>query len=72
MTKYERVGLVLSMRALQINTCAPIMVKLENETNTLQIAMKELKARKISLIIRRYLPDVSYKDWIIEKLIIGD
>jgi len=34
--------------------------------------MKELKARKIPLIIRRYLPDGSYEDWRIEELIIGD
>ncbi len=50
--------------------CAPIMVELENETDPLQIAMKELKARKIPLIIRRYLPDGSYEDWRIEELII--
>lgn len=59
-------------RALQISMCAPIMVELENETDPLQIAMKELKARKIPLIIRRYLPDGSYEDWSIEELIIGD
>jgi DNA-directed RNA polymerases I, II, and III subunit RPABC2 len=71
MTKYERAR-VLGTRALQISMCAPIMVELENETDPLQIAMKELKARKIPLIIRRYLPDGSYEDWTIEELIIGD
>ena len=71
MTKYERAR-VLGTRALQISMCAPIMVELENETDPLQIAMKELKAKKIPLTIRRYLPDGSYEDWNIDELIIGD
>ena len=71
MTKYERAR-VLGTRALQISMCAPIMVELENETDPLQIAMKELKAKKIPLIIRRYLPDGSYEDWSIDELIICD
>ena len=33
--------------------CAPVMVELEGETDPLQIAMKELKQRKIPIIIRR-------------------
>merc|ERR1712018_336302 len=52
MTKYERAR-ILGTRALQIAMCAPVMVELEGETDPLQIAMKELKARKIP-IIRRY------------------
>lgn len=71
MTKYERAR-VLGTRALQIAMCAPIMVELEGETDPLQIAMKELKQRKIPIIIRRYLPDQSYEDWSIEELIIID
>lgn len=42
------------------------------ETDPLQIAMKELKERKIPIIIRRYLPDNSYEDWSIQELIIVD
>jgi DNA-directed RNA polymerase I, II, and III subunit RPABC2 len=30
--------------------------------------MKELKQRKIPLIIRRYLPDGSWEDWRIDEL----
>uniref|UniRef100_T1GRK6 RPB6 homolog n=1 Tax=Megaselia scalaris TaxID=36166 RepID=T1GRK6_MEGSC len=60
MTKYERAR-VLGTRALQIAMCAPIMVELEGETDPLQIAMKELKQRKIPIIIRRFLPDHSSK-----------
>lgn len=71
MTKYERAR-VLGTRALQIAMCAPVMVELEGETDPLQIAMKELKQRKIPIIIRRYLPDNSYEDWRIDELIIID
>merc|ERR1711893_543969 len=71
MTKYERAR-VLGTRALQIAMCAPVMVELEGETDPLQIAMKELKARKIPMIIRRYLPDGSFEDWGIDELIIAD
>ncbi|XP_076076550.1 DNA-directed RNA polymerases I, II, and III subunit RPABC2-like [Mytilus galloprovincialis] len=69
MTKYERAR-VLGTRALQIAMCAPVMVELEGETDPLQIAMKELKARKVPIIIRRYLPDGSYEDWGVDELII--
>ncbi|KAK1877921.1 DNA-directed RNA polymerases I II and III subunit RPABC2 [Dissostichus eleginoides] len=71
MTKYERAR-VLGTRALQIAMCAPVMVELEGETDPLQIAMKELKGRKIPIIIRRYLPDASYEDWGCDELIITD
>lgn len=63
---------MLGTRALQIAMCAPIMVEIDNETDPLQIAMKELKQRKIPIIIRRYLPDSSYEDWSIDELIIID
>ncbi|XP_065178327.1 DNA-directed RNA polymerases I, II, and III subunit RPABC2-like [Sycon ciliatum] len=69
MTKYERAR-VLGTRALQISMNAPIMVELEGETDPLAIATKELKARKIPFIIRRYLPDGSHEDWSIEELIV--
>lgn len=71
MTKYERAR-VLGTRALQIAMCAPVMVELDGETDPLQIAMKELKARKIPIIIRRFLPDGSYEDWPIDQLIVTD
>ena len=68
LTKYERAR-ILGTRALQISNNAPIMVELDGETDPLQIAMKELRERKIPLIIRRYLPDGSYEDWSIDELI---
>lgn len=69
MTKYERAR-VLGTRALQIAMCAPLMVELDGEIDPLTIAMKELKARKIPFIIRRYLPDGSFEDWGLDELII--
>ncbi|CAF3701071.1 unnamed protein product, partial [Rotaria sordida] len=48
------------------------MVEPDGETDPLQIAMRELKEKKIPMIIRRYLPDGSYEDWSIEELILTD
>jgi DNA-directed RNA polymerase I, II, and III subunit RPABC2 len=69
MTKYERAR-ILGTRALQISMNAPVLVDIEGETDPLQIAMKELSAKKIPLVVRRYLPDGSYEDWSVEELII--
>lgn len=56
MTKYERAR-VLGTRALQISMNAPVLVDLEGETDPLEIAIKELREKKIPLVVRRYLPD---------------
>jgi len=69
MTKYERAR-VLGTRALQIAMNAPVMVDIGTETDPLRIAQKELRERKIPIIIRRYLPDGSHEDWGINDLII--
>ena len=68
MTKFEKAR-VLGTRALQISMNAPVMVELQGETDPLEIARKELTARKIPMIIRRYLPDKSYEDWHVNELI---
>lgn len=39
---------------------APVLVDLEGETDPLQIAIKELREKKIPLVVRRYLPDGWY------------
>merc|ERR1719229_160867 len=70
MTKYERAR-ILGTRALQISMCAPVLVELEGEKDPLKIAEKELRAKKIPLIIRRYLPDGSYEDWGSDELILA-
>lgn len=49
---------------------APVMVDLDGETDPLEIAMRELREKKIPIVIRRYLPDRSYEDWAINELII--
>ncbi|XP_010546234.1 PREDICTED: DNA-directed RNA polymerases II, IV and V subunit 6A [Tarenaya hassleriana] len=71
MTKYERAR-ILGTRALQISMNAPVMVELEGETDPLEIAMKELRERKIPFTIRRYLPDGSYEEWGVDELIVED
>lgn len=71
MTKYERAR-ILGTRALQISMNAPVMVELEGETDPLEIAMKELRQRKVPFTIRRYLPDGSYEDWGVDELIVED
>ncbi|CAJ0574343.1 unnamed protein product, partial [Mesorhabditis spiculigera] len=71
MTKYERAR-ILGTRALQIAMGAPVMVEIESETDPLEIARKELKARKVPIIVRRYLPDGSFEDWSVDQLSITD
>lgn len=39
---------------------APVLVDSEGETDPLAIALKELREKKIPLVIRRYLPDGWY------------
>lgn len=71
LTKYERAR-VLGTRALQISMNAPVMVDLDGETDPLRIAEKELRERKIPIIVRRYLPDGSHEDWGIDELIVDE
>ena len=40
---------------------APVKVELEGESDPLQIALKELRQRKIPITVRRFLPDGSYE-----------
>lgn len=71
LTKYERAR-VLGTRALQLSMNAPPMVEIGDETDPLKIAMKELREKKIPIIIRRHLPDKSYEDWSIDELQVED
>jgi hypothetical protein len=41
---------------------APVLVQLEGETDPLEIAKKELRFKKIPLVIRRYLPGECRED----------
>ena len=68
-TKYEKAR-VLGARALQISRKAPGMVDLKpGQMDPLEIAEKELLAKKIPFIIRRYLPNNTYEDWRVDELI---
>ncbi|TPX33041.1 DNA-directed RNA polymerase [Synchytrium microbalum] len=68
LTKYEKAR-VLGTRALQISMNAPVLVDTGNLSDPLQIALKELKAKRTPLRIRRFLPDGSYEDWDVAELI---
>ena len=51
---------------------APVLVPTEGEMDPLAIAQKELLAKKIPLLVRRYLPDGTFEDWSVSELIITD
>jgi DNA-directed RNA polymerase I, II, and III subunit RPABC2 len=71
LTKYERAR-CLGTRALQLSMNAPAMIVVESGvTDPLEIAEQELREGKMPLIIRRYLPDMSYEDWRVSELIQG-
>ncbi|KAJ3037224.1 DNA-directed RNA polymerases I II and III subunit RPABC2 [Rhizophlyctis rosea] len=71
MTKYEKAR-ILGTRALQISMNAPVMTEVSNMTDPLEIAMKELREKKIPLLVRRFMPDGSYEDWTVAELNITD
>merc|ERR1712217_458725 len=68
LTKYERAR-ILGARALQISMNAPVMVELDGETDPLLIAEKELIARVIPFVVRRFLPDGTFEDWRVAELL---
>lgn len=49
---------------------APPMVDVAGETDPLKIAHKELRERKIPIIVRRFLPSGRHEDWSIDELIV--
>ncbi len=67
LTKYERAR-IIGTRALQISMNAPVMVDTEGMIDPMEIAEKELNAKLVPFIIRRYLPDGSYEDWKVSEL----
>ncbi|KAL3153433.1 hypothetical protein ABBQ38_011768 [Trebouxia sp. C0009 RCD-2024] len=71
MTKYERAR-ILGTRALQISMNAPVMVEVGSTTDPLEIAIMELREKKIPFTVRRYLPDGSYEDWSVQDLIVSE
>jgi len=67
LTKYEKARIV-GKRAEQISKGAPPLVEVGNLENPIDIAMKELRERKIPYIIRRPLPNGTFEDWRVEEL----
>jgi DNA-directed RNA polymerase I, II, and III subunit RPABC2 len=68
MTKYEKAG-IIGRRALQIEQNSPIFVDPKGETNPRRIALMELRAKTIPLIVRRKMPDGSEVDVSVNDLI---
>lgn len=60
----------LSLSSLFFSMNAPVMVDIQGEIDPLKIAEKELREKKIPMIVRRYLPDGSYEDWPLDRLIV--
>eukprot|EP01053_Blabericola_migrator_P003645 Blabericola_migrator_1__3644@NODE_2091_length_3291_cov_110_778226_g1325_i0_p5_GENE_NODE_2091_length_3291_cov_110_778226_g1325_i0NODE_2091_length_3291_cov_110_778226_g1325_i0_p5_ORF_typecomplete_len140_score35_42RNA_pol_Rpb6/PF01192_22/3_6e03RNA_pol_Rpb6/PF01192_22/1_1e11_NODE_2091_length_3291_cov_110_778226_g1325_i026823101 len=69
MTKFEKAR-VIGTRALQISLGAPVTVPIEGESDPIVLAEKELAAKSMPFIVRRYLPNGDYEDWSIEELIV--
>ena len=69
MTKYERAR-VLGTRALQISLNAPVTIDVGGETDPLKIAEKELLAKKISIIVRRSMPDGHFEEWSVAEMVL--
>jgi DNA-directed RNA polymerases I, II, and III subunit RPABC2 len=61
LTRFEKARIV-GARALQISMGAPILVDASENTNPIDIALKELDARILPITIRRTLPDETFQD----------
>jgi len=60
-SKFEMVRLI-GERANQLSLGAPPMVDIEDLTDAIQIAEKELRENKIPLVIRRVFPNGNVKE----------
>jgi len=62
MTRYERAR-ILGTRSLQLAMGAMPTVEMGDLTDMLEVARKELREKKIPMVIRRYMPDGSFEEW---------
>ena len=70
MTKFEKAKL-LGVRAEMIASGDKPLVEIVGKVNNAyEIAVMELKQKKIPLIIRRTLPNGKVEDWRVEELIV--
>jgi len=67
LTKYEKAR-VIGKRAMQISKGSPPLVDVGTLENPIDIALKELRERKIPFIIRRPLPNGDYEDFRVDEL----
>jgi DNA-directed RNA polymerase I, II, and III subunit RPABC2 len=68
-TKYEKTR-IIGIRAQQLATGSIPLVSVKGFTNTVDIALEELKQKKIPFIIKRVLPDGVMEFWTIDELMI--
>ena len=71
LTKYEKAKILGVRSQMLSNGSIPMIIVDKNITDTLDIARLELEQKKIPLLIRRYLPNKEFEDWILEELIIS-
>ena len=72
MTKYEYTRLIAA-RSLQLASgCEPLVKIGPNDTDTIEIARRELCERVIPLVIRRFFPDGSVETWYVKDMHIRD
>lgn len=69
MSKFERAKILGARAEMIASGDKPMVVVPKTVTTAYEIALLELKANKIPLIIRRKLPNGGYEDWRTEELI---
>ncbi len=71
LTKYERVK-IIGLRSEQLQRGADPYIEFDTTTdfNPREIAIEELRQRKLPFMIRRPLPDGSYEYWRLDDMII--
>lgn len=72
MTKFE-VARLVGLRALQISNGSPLMINqdlVKPEWGYLDIAMEELKQRRLPMILKRTFANGDYELWKVEEMII--
>ena len=69
LSKFEKAK-ILGIRAEMLTNGAEPVISKPYPNNTYQIALEELKQKKIPLIIRRTLPNGNIEDWRLDDLII--
>lgn len=68
LTKYEKTKLIAS-RVIQLNLGNQPLVDITGLESTYEIALKELNERKIPLIVKKIMPDGSFKEFELSELI---